>query len=286
MIIIDLSQIMLANVFQSHVKWGDVDEDLLRHMVLNSIRTVKVKFGKEYGEIVVACDGNGYWRRQAFPYYKAKRRKAREDSGMDWKAIFGVLDKLKDELREFFPYRVVESPGAEADDIVATLVEAGSVEFINNNNPILIVSGDKDFIQLQRYPNVRQWDPINKRRIEHNDPDRYLREHIIRGDTGDGVPNVLSPDDSLALGKRQRPVTKKVIERLTAFDDMSIALDPELRPNFDRNVRLIDLSKVPQDVRDGVMISYDREAGKGKSKMVKYFMDNKLSELFRHINDF
>ena len=122
-----------------------LDENLFRHMVLNTIRANKVKFGITFGEFVIACDDKKLWRRDFFPYYKANRKKAREESDVDWPAIFNTLNKIKLELKEYFPYRVIQIEGAEADDIIGTIVH-------NYDDRILILSGDKDFRQLQRYP--------------------------------------------------------------------------------------------------------------------------------------
>jgi len=283
-IVIDLSQIMLANVFTSIKEAGEIDENLGRHMILNAIRLLKVKFGKDYGEVVIACDSGSFWRKEIFPYYKANRKKARDESTIDWKRIFEVMRIVREELKENFPYRVIRVDRAEADDVIGVLSTEWSVEHINNNNRILVVSGDKDFVQLLKYPNVEIWDPINKKKVVHNDPYKFTKEHVIRGDTGDGIPNVLSPGNSFVMGIRQKPVTQKVFQNLMLLEDE--LSDPDLKENFLRNRTLIDLSYIPQDVREAILKEYEAEAGKSKSKMLKYFMNKRLSNLFSNINDF
>lgn len=284
MIIVDLSQIMLANVFTSIKEAGEIDEDLGRHMILNAIRLLKVKFGKDYGEIVIACDSGSFWRREFFPYYKSNRKKAREASTIDWKKIFDVMKTVRDEINENFPYRVIKVDRAEADDVIGVLASEWSIESINNNNRILIVSGDKDFVQLLKYPNVEIWDPINKKKIVHNDPIKFTKEHVIRGDIGDGIPNVLSPGNSLAMGIRQKSITQKVLQKLMLLEDYDS--EPELKENFLRNRTLIDLSYIPDEIRKSILEEYEAQANKPKSKMLKYFIDKKLSNLFSNINDF
>lgn len=287
MILIDISQLMIANVTQSIRTANDLDEDLIRHMILNSIRKIKVKFGNDYGEVVICCDSRKFWRKEKFQYYKSSRKKARDESFLDWKKIFSILDIIKSELHEIFPYRVVEVEGAEADDIIAVLASKDSLEYINNNNKILIVSGDKDFIQLQRFANVEQYDPINKRMIVHNDPKRYLVEHIVRGDSGDGVPNVLSADNSFVMGIRQKPVTAKVMQRFLSVEDpITACLNKDERDNFIRNMTMIDMLMIPEDLSSKILLEFDKQAGKKKDKMVGYFMQKKLAGLFPHINEF
>ena len=207
---------MLSNIMVqlgNHTN-AQVEESMVRHMVLNSIRMYKTKFGPEYGEFIIACDNKNYWRRQLFPYYKANRKKSQAESELDWKAIFDCLGKIRAELKEFFPYRIIDIESAEADDIIGTLCQ----EFGNTNQKILILSGDKDFQQLQRFINVTQYNPVMKKFVVCNNPDMFLKEHILKGDPGDGIPNVLSEDNCFVVGSRQKPLTKKKMDALLEID--------------------------------------------------------------------
>ena len=215
MIIMDMNQITLASLMMhlNMTKTDEPDESMVRHMILNSIRMYRSQFNKDYGEIVLTYDSKHYWRRDFFPNYKAGRRKGREKDSKDWDLIFGVLNKIKAEFKENLPYKYLEVYGAEADDIIATLCK----NFCNDDK-IMIVSGDKDFIQLQKYSNVQQYSPILKKYVNGHDPVTYIKEHILKGDTSDGVPNVLSPDNTFVDGMRQRPLGKKKIENWLDID--------------------------------------------------------------------
>ena len=251
---------------------------MVRHMVLNSLRSYKVKFADEYGEMVIACDNTNYWRKQYFPYYKANRKKNQEKSEMDWKAIFECLNKIRAELKEYFPYKVIDIESAEADDIIATLVKNFSEE-----KNVLILSGDKDFIQLHVYPDVKQYDPVRKKWITHGNPKRYLLEHILKGDSGDGVPNVLSSDNCFVVGERQKPLTaKKILNIIDTIDN----LEGPLFRNYCRNKKLIDLSEVPEEIAKKVLESYKSQKDKSRDKMFNYFIANKLKHLMEHIQEF
>jgi len=283
MIILDLSQVMLSNIM---VQLGNhtnakVDEGMVRHMVLNSIRMYKTKFGPGFGELVIACDNKNYWRRQLFPYYKANRKKSQAESELDWKAIFECLGKIRAELKEFFPYRVIDVESAEADDVIGTLCQ----EFGNTNEKILILSGDKDFQQLQQYINVQQYDPVRKKKIICNNPDRFLLEHIIKGDAGDGVPNILSDDNSFVVGKRQSPVTQKKLDTLAALNLDDKYDHPNFR-NYMRNKQLIDLTQIPANVRQKILESYAEQSGKKSPDLLNYFIVNRLRNLTDSIGDF
>lgn len=282
MIILDLNQVMISNLMAqigNHTN-SQLDEDMLRHMILNSIRANKVKFGPDYGELVIACDNFNYWRKKMFPYYKANRKKNIESSELDWKTIFESLNKVRGELKEHFPYRVIEVESAEADDIIATLSKRYS-----SHEKVLILSGDKDFIQLQRYPNVEQYDPVRKRKISHVDPEAFLREHILRGDSGDGVPNFLSADNSLVIGERQKPITKARLERWLNEAPEKFCDENMLR-NYRRNEQLIDLEHIPSEIKNKIVDVFENYESKPKGNLYKYFMSHNLRYLLENVGDF
>jgi len=283
MIIMDLSQVMISNLMVqlgNHTN-AEIEEDLLRHMILNSIRSYNQKFKNEYGEMIIACDAGNNWRKQIFPYYKANRRKNREKSELNWTHIFDVLGKVREELKEYFPYRVIQIDGAEADDIIGTLVD----KFGNTSEKILIMSGDKDFVQLQRYMNVKQYDPVQKKWRTTNDPDRFVKEHIMRGDTGDGVPNFLSADNTFVVGARQKPLSQKKMDAWIHMDPREFCDENMLR-GYMRNQQLVDLTFVPETLRAQVLEEYEAQAGKGRSKLFNYFIEKRLKNLLESINEF
>ncbi len=282
MIIVDLNQVMISNFMAqvgNHTNI-DIDENLFRHMVLNSIRSYNQKFKAEFGEIIIACDASNNWRRDIFPYYKANRRKARQKSDVDWNTVFESLNKVREELREYFPYRVIHIDKAEADDIIGILSA-----LYGNEQPIMIVSGDKDFRQLQVYSKVKQYDPVRKRAIVDKDPVNYLKEHIMRGDMGDGVPNFLSKDDTFVVGGRQKPLRQAKLDEWMKMDPNEFC-DQEMLRNYRRNQALVDLSLTPDYIKNQVIAIYEEQAGKGRGKLFNYFIDNKLKHLMESINEF
>lgn len=283
MIIMDLSQVMISNLMiqlGNHTN-ADIEEDLLRHMVLNSVRAYNVKFKNEFGEMIIACDAGNNWRRQIFPYYKANRRKNREKSEINWTSVFESLNKVRDELKDYFPYRVLRVDGAEADDIIGTLAQT----YGNTNEKILILSGDKDFVQLQAYMNVQQFDPVQKKWRKTNDVDKFMKEHIMRGDTGDGVPNFLSADDTFVVGARQKPISQKKLDQWLDADPKEFCDEKMLR-GYLRNQQLVDLNFIPPDIKKEVLVQYEQQAGKGRDKLFNYFIDRRLKILLESINEF
>jgi 5'-3' exonuclease len=283
MILIDLNQVLISNLMQQiggnpNVK---LDEALIRHMVLNSLRSYARQFKGKYGEIVVACDSKKYWRREVFPFYKAHRKTDREKSAFDWHLIFETLNKIRDELKENFPYKVLEVEGAEADDIIAVL--AGRM---SPTEDILILSSDKDFVQLQKYPNVAQYSPILKRFVKTENPQEYIKEHIIRGDRGDGIPNFLSPDNVFVLGDRQKVISKKKLQEwINSRAEDFCTTDTMLR-GYKRNQMLVDLDFVPEPIKEQIVLAYDKPKQGSRQKMLNYFIANRLKNLLEVIDEF
>jgi 5'-3' exonuclease len=193
------------------------------------------------------------------------------------------MNKIRAELKEYFPYRVIDVESAEADDIIATLVSNFGTE-LNTGEKLLILSGDKDFIQLHTYGNVSQYDPTRKKWINHDDPERFLHEHILKGDAGDGIPNVLSADNVFVVGDRQRPLTAKKLEKIMGTDLEE--MDTNIARNYSRNANLIDLSFTPDFIRDKVMEQYNAQEGRDRSKLLNYFIVNKLKNLTDHLSEF
>ena len=287
MIIIDMNQISLASLMMhlNMTKAKEPDESMVRHMILNSVRMYRTMFGEEYGEVILTYDSKHYWRRDFFPQYKSNRKKNRDADSKDWNAIFEILNKIKAEIKNNLPYKFLEVYGAEADDIIATLCKFSQTEKDRSNNEkIIIVSGDKDFIQLQKYVNVKQYSPILKKYVNDHNPETYIKEHILKGDTSDGVPNVLSPDNTFTDGLRQRPLGKKKIE--TWLDIDIDDLHDEVKRNYQRNEKLIDLSKIPNELENEILTEFHGAPFGDRSKLLNYFIKSRLKNLTETIGEF
>ena len=279
-----MNQVMVSNLLEqlgNHTN-TEIEENIVRHMVLNSLRFNRKKFHSEYGELVICCDHTNVWRKEYFPYYKANRQKSRTESEIDWNAVFQCLNKIREEIATYFPYKLVHVHQAEADDCIATLTD----RFGNTEEQILILSGDKDYAQLHHYENVKQYDPTRKKFITCDDPKKVLFEHIMKGDSGDGVPNVFSNDDyfiSRQKKDRQKSITKKIID---LYINNVESMDVELKRKFDRNKKIIDLSEIPEHIRNQINEQYDSQQDKNRSKLYNYFIQHNLKNLISDINDF
>ena len=277
--LLDYSQTVIGSFMAVSRGKSVVEEDLLRHTILNSIRMFRNQFAKDYGEMVICCDDKDNWRKEVFPEYKANRRKNRENDPTDWKTLFELLHEMREEITKYFPYKVMHVDSAEADDIIGVLVDHCE------ENPTLILSSDKDFIQLQKYQGVRQWSPLQKKFIV-GDPVESLYDKTIRGDTGDGVPNILSSDDTLITeGKRQTPITKKKMELWRGKKPEEFCNEAMLR-NYHRNKTLVDLRETPESIRINIVNQYDNQEAGNRSQLWNYFVDKRLKNLMEVIDEF
>lgn len=296
MILVDFSQVSLAAIltFQRELKGNEAEVvNLIRHVTLSTIKSFKKKYGKEYGEVVICCDGRKYWRREFFEHYKASRKKAREKSDLDWKLIFDTLSDMRTDLAEHFPYRVIHVERAEADDVIAVmakwtqtngLVQQGLME---DPQKVLILSSDGDFIQLQKYDNITQWSPMQKKFVKANKKELHEKiiTHIVKA-SDDGIPNILSKDDVFVLGERQKSVSQK---RLDEFLELGFAAckNDEERRNWHRNQTLVDFEFIPEDVSKEIIDTYLNSKPKGdRMSIMNYLIAKKCRLLLDDLEDF
>jgi len=276
MILIDFTQTIIAGLMaQLKMNNGDISEDMLRHMILNSVRNYQKKYAGEYGEIVLCTDAAHPWRKDFYPLYKAGRKKTREASDLDWKMLFNTLQKVKDEIRDNFPYRYMYVENCEADDIIAVLTR-------ESKEPVLIISGDKDFQQLHKYDDVKQWSPNLNKMVHCEDPQLFLKEHILSGDKSDGIPNILSNDNVFDEGIRQTPLRKGIKD---SYLRMTIQKDDKYYRNYLRNQTLIDLDFIPKNIEDRILNEFEKTTIV-KGKVFNYLVSHRLNDLLNHVEDF
>ena len=284
MILLDFSNIIVGSIMVAN-KIPDEERtshDFIRHLVLNSIRNYRIKYKKTYGEIVVCTDTKSSWRKGVYPYYKAHRKAIREkqktEKGMDSSLLFKTIHEIIDEIDTFFPYKVISIPHAEGDDVIAVLAR-------NFQEKSIIISSDKDFTQLHKYKNIKQYSPIQKKMLNGSEPYKYLKEHIIRGDKGDGVPNILSADDCIVEGVRQRPISKKKVELWMNEKPADFCVNG-MSEKWKRNQQLIDFDFIPTDISQSIVDQYLKEKDQRPGQLLNYFITKRLKSLMENMEDF
>lgn len=279
MILIDYNAIAIGNIVTQKL---DIDENLIRHMILNSIRMHRVRHKDKFGEVVICTDGQKNWRYDAYPHYKHKRKDARKESKTDWKEVFRLTNMVLEEIEEHFPYRVLKHDRCEADDIIAALCE--ETQEFGKGEDVVIISSDKDFAQLQKWSNIYQWSPMKKGWIKEKTPRKQLFELILRGDQSDGVPNVLSPDHCFVEGIRQKSLRQNILDELIS-DPKSHG--EEIYRNYLRNKKLIDLSETPGSVKEEIIYNYEQQdKWSNKSKVFPYLVEKRCRQLLENVEEF
>ena len=275
MILVDANQIAISHLMVRSKIENGIYIDSVRKSIIRVLARIHKKFKMNYGDMVLCYDDKNYWRKQIFPYYKQNRKQERENSKYDWDKVFSVLNTIRDEVRDNFPYHVIQVQGAEADDVIASLAKLNDEKDLPE--PILILSADKDFIQLHKYDSVRQYDPIRNKWIEHEDPVQYLQEHIIKGDRSDGIPNILTCDDAIVAGKPQKKMSREKISTLASMNPEKFTNYIRLR-NWKRNAELIDFSMIPSDVEVRILESYNSTEPRPTISM-NYFIEHNIQDL-------
>ena len=298
MILVDYSQVSLAAIltFQRELKGTESEvKNLIRHVTLSTLKSYKKKYGGEYGELVICCDGRKYWRKEAFAHYKASRKKNRDASDLDWKLIFDTLTEMREDIAAHFPWRVIHVDRAEADDVIACMskwLQTNQLKvegLMEDPQKVLILSSDKDFKQLQVYDNIKQWSPMQKKYVTATKSElkAWMIEHIVKGDAGDGVPNILSPDDIfLQEGVRQKPVSAKRLEEFVTLGFDACRNDDERR-NWHRNSTLVAFEHIPEDVNESIVDAYLNNKPRGdKMAVMNYLIQHRCRLLLDELDDF
>ena len=279
MILLDYSSVTISSLM-TRIDEFEEDLELLRHQIFNIIRLYNVRFRSEFGEMILCMDAANNWRRDRYPFYKANRRKSRSNSVYDWDKIYSVLNKVRDEMTTISPFRCLHIDRCEADDVIAALIEKKRPE-----EPVLIISPDRDFIQLQKYSNVKQFSNLQKKWIKPTISAEYdLKEKILKGDMGDGVPNVMS-DDNVILEEslRQTPLRKAKFESLMNDPE---SLGTSIARRIIRNRDLIDLARTPIELKNQITSRLlDKNEGSINSLM-NLFTKYKMKMLLEALPDF
>lgn len=275
MLLVDANQISISHLMMRNKIENGINIETVRKSIIRVLGRIHNQHRREYGEMVLCYDDRDYWRKEVFPYYKKNRKEEREKDSIDWDQVFSVLNKIRDEIRTNFPYKVIQAQGAEADDIIATLCLHNSHRA--QPDKVLILSADKDFIQLHKYGSVKQYDPINKRWIKTDNPVFYLQEHIIRGDRSDGIPNILTCDDAFVNHKHQKKMSAEKIQTLASMNPEAFSNFVRIR-NWKRNAQLIDFQHIPQEIRERILTLYHKSVVP-KTINLQYFSQHKLSDI-------
>ena len=280
MILVDANQIAISHLMVRHKIDHGINIDTIRKSIIRVLARIHRRFKQDYGDMILCYDSKNYWRREIFPYYKKNRKQERENSKINWDEVFSVLNTIRDEIRNHFPYQVIQVERAEADDVIAAIVRESSLK--NTSEKTLILSADKDFIQLHKFNFVSQYDPIRNNWIQHEDPVLFLQEHIIKGDRSDGIPNILTCDDAIVTGKPQKKMSKEKITSLASMNPQDFTNFIRLR-NWKRNSQLIDLSQIPQDITEKIISAFE-STPIPQSISIDYFIKNNIQDIIEEFS--
>ncbi len=280
MILVDANQIAISHLMVRQKIENGIHIESVRKSIIRVLARIHRRFKEDYGDLVLCYDDKNYWRREIFPFYKKNRKQEREKSKYNWDEVFSVLNTIRDEIKTYFPYQVIQVESAEADDVIASLVHETAKK--SNQERTLILSADKDFIQLHKYNFVTQYDPIKNKWITHDNPVQFLQEHIIKGDRSDGIPNILTCDDAIVTGKAQKKMSKEKITSLASMNPQDFTNFIRLR-NWKRNSQLIDLEQIPEEVVNKILVTYETTT-RPDCISIDYFISNNIQDIIEEFS--
>lgn len=198
MILYDFSSCIHRSVFTAckhkspHKKDGKfiTDEyiDLVIFRIVDEFVDFAQKYKSTYGDFIICLDDHSkpYWRKEVYPEYKASRKREREESEVNYNEVFKHIDYLVRVLKNFTNFKVIGVPGTEADDIIGLLTRKFA-----RFEKVLILSPDKDFKQLHKLGDIRQYSSITNKWVVPEDVDGWMMEHVVLGDSTDNVPRIV-----------------------------------------------------------------------------------------------
>ena len=294
MLIFDFNALLVSNVAAATKELGAANVDLkaATGYFLNTFLDYKKKFSS-YGEVVIACDSPNNWRKTVYPYYKINRKTNRAKMPFDWALVEASIKSIQRDMMESFPYTILKVDGCEADDIIATICKHvngydSATGIQSKAEEILILSADQDFLQLQAINGVKQWSTNTKKFLVESNPSKFLFDKILKGDSGDGVVNILSEDNAIANGIRQSPVTQARIDKWTEYFVTNGSLHPDLsEANYKRNKTLVDLMNcVPIKLEEETIKQFEEYRKPSKIKLQSYLIANGYKNLYSDLQYF
>lgn len=274
--------IAITSAIQSNPKTRqDFTLSFVRHVVLSSIKNTRNQFvAAPQLETVLCCDAKTNWRKEVYPHYKANRKKIRQSMVFPWTEFSEYYEIVKQELIQVLPYKILQIERCEADDIIAVLTHTLTSE----GKKCIIFSADSDFAQLHN-SSVIQYSQMKRGWVNWPNPQAELLRKIISGDTGDGVPNVLSDDDTFVNpDKRQKQMRAENLKMLVEAvgEGKEDTLPIEIQTNIARNRKLIQLNKdsIPEDIWSEIVAKYT-EYQVPRADLYKYLSEHNLKLIMK-----
>lgn len=264
-VLIDFMNIAIRNAF---IAVSKDPEDNRRWTIwadktIGNIIDMVSKFKADRLVICVDSKGSGYWRKEVFPEYKAHRSKYRKDAKIDFSslndAITSFVERVSKILTNVYVMRIDR---AESDDLIAVITKHHG-----SQAKIVIVSGDRDFCQLQtRFHDVHQFDWTQKKFVLVPDPLNHIDQKVITGDRNDGIPPI-----KRGMGPK---TAKKYIDSGVNIMECS---DKQMVDNYKRNRLLIDFDFIPDDIRDEILSEYKSKSISPLNPGLVFSFINKIS---------
>lgn len=266
-LLIDFSNLAMRCLFS--LPFDPLDENFNRWKILmmGSLKKTLIKFNPD--KVIFCLEGHNNWRKLVYTDYKANRvyGPPTDANHIDFDIFFGEMQRFIESFSTFLTNaQFLSVDRCEADDLIGVIVKS------HPEWNITCQSSDRDFYQLYKYSNYKQYDGIKKKIIEVLDPKMYLLEKVITGDAGDNVPKLKT-----GIGQ------KRAAAIINSSDGLDEWLKKEnLEKEFERNMKLISFDCIPEEisfninkaVNDWNSIPFDPK------KTMNFLIENKLTAMF------
>lgn len=255
-VVFDITNILYRTFF---VHKGDATETIAGLAHHSALITLNKYFRQLKPNKIIMCFDRPSWRKEytksdecvSKKLYKGNRRQKMTPKEKEKYAQFmDHLETFEKMIREHTSIASLAAPGLEADDLVA-----GCVQYLtlDDDNEVVIVSSDKDMMQLLGHPNVTIINPMNgkERTLDEweGDVDLFMFEKCLRGDTSDNVQSAYPHIKKTRIKKAYTDSYERanVMHMTWKHADGREMIVKNL---FEENKKLMDLTCQPDDIQE------------------------------------
>ena len=278
LLMIDLNHVAYRCLFAIHKDIPQVGWAYFKHAMFNTIFQMCRRFETE--ELILMVDSKENWRKKIHPEYKDNRKENRDKKeDIDWNEFFNAFNEFVCEVKQYFPFYVLQIKYLEADDIAGILARDWQ------HKKKIIVTSDGDYLQLLKYKNIQLFDPMKNKFNTCEDPVRYLKMKILMGDKGDNIPAIkprIGEVTAARMVDNPSEITTLFEDKTVSYvnpDGTEVTMGDEYKEKYKKNMALIDLNKTPDvfvKMLHKAIEEYQMPTGK---EIFQYFSKNKFREL-------
>jgi len=238
---------------------------LAHHIALTTVQKYYRQFKPRK---MIMCFDRSSWRKEytasekcvsGRPYKGTRRQKMSPTDKLHYEEFLKHLADFENIIREHTSIIALAGPGLEADDLVAGAIQTIRIIDTEPSPEFIVVSADKDLIQLLRYPTVRLINPANgeERTLDewNGDAELFMFEKCLRGDATDNVQSAYPRIRKTRILKAYNDSYERANLMMETWSDPD-GKQFVVKHLFEENKILMDLQHQPNDIRHQIVVSF------------------------------